>query len=67
MLLVIDVTTSNVVTPDIEDKRGKPSTGVRRKSREVRQSAKLQGLCYAVGMLFLLVSRLGGEKVLGTL
>ena len=47
MPLDIHVSVSNVVTPDIKDKRGKPLTDAK--------SAKYQELCCAVGMSLLLV------------
>ena len=53
MLLVIDVTVSNVVTSEIKDKRRKPLTGVKAYSREVSKSPKYQDLYRAVGMSIL--------------
>ena len=38
--LVIDITVSNVFTPDIKDKIGKPSTGRKVQRREVGESVK---------------------------
>jgi hypothetical protein len=38
MLLDIDITVSKVFTPDIKDKRGKPSTGVKVSTRQLARS-----------------------------
>ena len=40
MPLVIDVTVSNAVTPDIKNKKGKPIPGVMAKKREEHKMKK---------------------------
>ena len=56
MPLVIDVTISNVITPDLKDKKGKPLPGVVTKEREIFKCKKYQEACLAVGQSFLPVA-----------
>ena len=53
MPLRIVVTVSNVITPDLENKIGKPTPGVKALSREVSKSAKYQDTCHKMGQSFL--------------
>jgi hypothetical protein len=53
MPMLLDVTVSNVVTPDVTNKIGKPLTGVKAKSREVEKAKKYQEVCRAMGQSFL--------------
>ena len=53
LLTAIDLTVSKVITPDIKDKQGKPSTCLKAQSTEVTKSAKYQELFHAVDMSFL--------------
>jgi hypothetical protein len=53
MPLLIDVTVSNVITPDLKYEIGKPTPGVKALSREVSKSAKYQEVCHKMGQSFL--------------
>jgi len=44
MQIVIDITVSNAITPDIKEKIGKPSAGEKAQSKWVSKSAKYQDL-----------------------
>jgi len=52
---VIVVTVFSVITPDMKDKRGNLTIGIKPQSSEVSKATKYQELCRAVGMSFLLV------------
>jgi hypothetical protein len=52
MPLVIDVTVSNAVTPDIK-KKGKPTAGVMARKREDVKILKYQAACVAIGQSFM--------------
>ena len=47
-MLVIDVTVSKAVTPDIK-KKGKSTIGVRVKMREEFKASKYQSVCITIG------------------
>ena len=53
MPLLIDVTVSNLITPDLKNKVGKPTPGVKALSREVSKAAKYQDTCHNMGQSFL--------------
>ena len=50
--LVVDVTVSNAVTPDIK-KKGKPTVGVMARKREDVKILKYQTACVAIGQSFM--------------
>jgi len=52
MPMLLDVTVSNVVTPDVANKIGKPLTGVNTKSREVEKSKKYQEVRRSISQSF---------------
>ena len=53
MPLFIDVTVSNVITPDLKNKIGKPTTVIKALSREVSKASKYQDSCHKMGQSFL--------------
>ena len=53
MPLLIDLTVSNVITPDLKNKIGKPTTGGKALSREVSKASKYQDTCHKIGQSFL--------------
>ena len=55
MPMLLDVTVSNVITPDVTTKLGKPLTGVKAKRREVSQTMKYQEVCRSMGQSFLFI------------
>ena len=51
--MLLDVSVSNVITPNVATKLGEPLTGVKAKSREVEKSMKYQEVCRSMGLSFL--------------